>query len=370
MTLNPFKPTAGKTPPALIGRAHIIEEFAEGIENGPGSPNRLMRISGIRGMGKTVMLNEIAAYATNQGWAVIEETASQGFCQRVLAAAEKLASPSGRISRLTAGPSIAGISLGSVEIDRASLSLREALGAAIAKNGNGLLITLDEVQDANIDEIRALAVAVQHEIREDASIAFVFAGLPSMIDSIVNGKTLTFLRRAVPVDLGPVGRAEVAASLQTTFSSTGMDISPQLCDLLAEASSGYPFMIQLVGYHTWQAAQRTNSTTVDEQLAAQGMAIARERFDQTVIEPALQRLPASAIAYLLAMAEDANGVSESGEVAKRLGKTSQQTSTCRARLIREDVIQASGWGKVSFAIPYMSDYLKRHHDEIRAEIDA
>ena len=362
--MNPFKPTAGKTPPALIGRDYVIDEFLEGVENGPGSPSRLMRITGMRGMGKTVMLNEVARQAEKLGWAVVEETASPGFCERTLAATTALSSPSGRVSRIVASPSALGVSLGTVEIDRAALSLRDAFAKTIEKNGKGLLITLDEAQDAPLDEMRALSVAVQHEIRSDRSIAFVFAGLPSMIESVVNGRTLTFLRRATPIELTPLNRAEVVISLEATFEKSGVKASRNLCETLAEAARGYPFMVQLVGYHAWQQAHNNGSAMLDEQTIEQGIAIARERFDATVIEPALQRLPASSIDYLLAMALDGGAESQTGQIATRLGKTAQQLSTCRSRLIREDVIQSSGWGRVSFAIPYMAGYLNEHREEL------
>ena len=362
---NPFKPTAGKNPPALIGRDAVVEEFLEGVENGPGAPSRLMRITGMRGMGKTVMLNEIGRRAREMGWSVIDETASEGFCERILSAA----SPDSRVRGVTASPSILGVSLGSIEIDRAALSLRTALEDVIAHNGRGLLITLDEVQDASLDEMRALSVAIQHLIREDASVAFVFAGLPSMIESVVNGKTLTFLRRAVPVELGPVNIAEVAISMQATMAKSGMKISPELARYLANVTRGYPFMIQLVGYHVWQCAYRVGADTLGEDIARQGIALARERFDLTVIEPALQRLPKSMLEYLLAMAMDDGRPSESGEVASRLGKSAQQVSSYRARLIQEDVIEASSWGKVSFAIPYMADYLNAHRAELQQGTD-
>ena len=81
----------------------------------------------------------------------------------------------------------------------------------------------------------------------------------------------------------------------------------------------------------------------------------------------MQWLPSSAIAYLLAMAQSDGATIESGQVAKRLGKTAQQASTTRAHLIREDVIQACGWGKMSFAIPYLAEYLNEHGDELGAE---
>lgn len=360
--MNPFKPTAGKTPPALIGRDFVLEEFLEGIENGPGAPSRLMRITGIRGMGKTVMLNEVATEARRQGWTVIDETASEGLCDRIVA----LAAPE-HVSRIDAVPSALGVSLGSVQIDRAALTLRHALSDAIKKNGRGLLITLDEVQDAPLDEVRALAIAIQHLIRDDLDIAFVFAGLPSMIESVVNGKTLTFLRRAVPVDLAPVSLAEVTSSFLGIMRETGVALSDDLATDLAAITQGYPFMIQLVGYHVWQLASRADGT-VTRRSAERGVAVARERFDATVIEPALQRLPPSLLEYLLAMAEDEGASCDSGVVARRLGKTAQQVSTCRARLIADDVIEASGWGSVSFAVPYMADYLNANRAEIEAKV--
>lgn len=361
---NPFKPTAGKNPPILIGRDFVIDEFSEGIENGPGAPGRLMRIAGVRGMGKTVMLNEIGAVAKRMGWEVIDETASEGFCDRILA----MATSDRKITSITAAPTIFGISLGSVELDHMALSLREALHEAINKNGKGLLITLDEVQDASLSEMRALSVAIQHEIREDNNIAFVFAGLPSMIDSVVNGKTLTFLRRAIPVDLGPVSITEVAVSLRETMRLSGMNISIEASNVLAEATKGYPFMVQLVGYHVWQIAYRTGNETIDDEAVYNGISLARERFELTVIEPALQRLPSSCTAYLLAMAEDKGKSSKTSIIAERMGKTAQQISSYRARLIREDVIESAGWGKVSFAIPYMDEFLNTHRQELEVEI--
>lgn len=361
---NPFKPTAGKNPPALIGRDEVIEEFAEGIENGSGAPNRLMRISGMRGMGKTVMLNEIAACARDYGWDVVEETASAGFCDRILSAL----SPEQRVSKLTASPSLLGVSLGSAELDRAALTLRTAIRRACAREGGGLLITLDEVQDASMEELRSLAVAVQHAIREDESVAFVFAGLPSMIESIVNGKTLTFLRRAIPVELGSVSLEEVSASLQLTMQESGLRVSDALADKMARATKGYPFMVQLVGYYVWQLSRRASASEASEELVTKGIAIARERFDVTVIEPALQRLSGTCIEYLLAMALDGERYSETGFVAARMDATAQKMSPVRARLIKEDVIEAAGWGRVRFAIPHMAEYLNAHRDELEAEV--
>ncbi|MDO4290850.1 MAG: ATP-binding protein [Eggerthellaceae bacterium] len=360
--MNPFKPTAGKMPPELIGRDFVVEEFQEGLRNGPGAPERLMRITGSRGMGKTVMLNELGRIAKQNGWNVVAETASEGFCTRIL----NSLSPRSRVSQASIQPSALGVELGSLSLDLAPLSLREAIAKATKKNG--LLITLDEVQDASIDEIRALAVAIQHSIGDDLNIAFAFAGLSSMVDRVVNGKTLTFLRRAFPENLSPLCNNEVALSYQDTVRTNGMRISDDVANFMALSAQGYPFMVQLVGYYTWKAAQRRGSGSVDQIDADQGSAMAREQFDRMVIEPALQDVSPMALRYLLAMAEDEGIPSRTGDIAQRLDKSLTELSSCRDRLIRESVIEPAGRGFIAFAIPYMKDYLAAHRSELLAEL--
>ena len=363
MQRNPFKPTAGKTPPIIVGREDVIDEFVEGLDNGAGAPGRLMRISGVRGTGKTVLLEEVARIASARGWVALKEVATKGLCQRIL---EEL-TPRTKISHIKIEPTVAGISAGSLDIDRIGPTLKTAMEEAIDRNGNGLLITLDEVQDAVLDEVRTLAVTIQQVIGDDYDIAFVFAGLPSMVESVINGKTLTFLRRALPFDLKAVGLGEVSYSFEETVEASGMEVDAAVADELAAATYGYPFMIQLVGYYAWQCAKRSHKTVVDEEEARRGIAMARERFDAMVIEPALQRVPESGVTYLLAMAS-LGEVCSSGEVAERVGKTPQQLSSTRSRLLRDSIIEAPAYGKVSFAIPYMDDYLNRHRAELEAEL--
>ena len=82
---NPFKPTAGVMPPVLIGRDHVSLDFSEALEDGPGAPDRLMIITGPRGCGKTVMLTELGSIAKQHHWDVVDETASEGLCDRLIA---------------------------------------------------------------------------------------------------------------------------------------------------------------------------------------------------------------------------------------------------------------------------------------------
>ena len=81
---NPFKPSAGHLPPLLVGRDDILDDFTTALDDGPGAPGRLMRITGARGVGKTVILTEFRDLASKRGWEVIKETASPGMANRLL----------------------------------------------------------------------------------------------------------------------------------------------------------------------------------------------------------------------------------------------------------------------------------------------
>lgn len=362
--MNPFKPTAGKMPPELIGRDFIVSSFMDGLENGPGAPERLMRLTGARGMGKTVMLNELGRVAKSQGWIVVDEVANPGFCTRIL---ERL-KPRSAVESVRFEPSILGVSLGEVEIERASLTLREVMESRLKSNKKGLLVTLDEVQDGSLEEMRALAVAIQQVIGDDYSIGFVFAGLPSMVDRVVNADTLTFLRRAVPEELQPLFEEDVKQSFAETICSSGFSVTPEALDSMASAAAGYPFMVQLVGYYTWQSAKKSQSNAIDQEDALKGIQTARLQFDRMVIEPALKNLPQSLISYLLAMALDDGRPSRTGALATRLDRGITELSSYRSRLIKENIIESRARGEVEFVVPYMADYLNAHRNELLEEM--
>lgn len=108
MNPNPFKPTAGKRPPILIGRESVIEDFEEGLDNGAGAPGRLMLITGNRGYGKTVLLRELQRLASERGWAVVSDSASLGLCDRL---AEALRSNKPVVTSMEFGPSFGRMSV-------------------------------------------------------------------------------------------------------------------------------------------------------------------------------------------------------------------------------------------------------------------
>lgn len=354
--LNPFKPTAGMNPPELIGRDPILSEFEEALENGPGAPDRLMRISGVRGVGKTVLLNALGDVARDHGYQVVDVASHAGFCNRLLDALKRAV----EISSVKVAPSILGVSLGSVEISKSATQLGEAMFEA-SKHG-GLLITLDEIQDAPLDEMRELGNEIQLLIRQGADVAFAFAGLPSSVDGVVGTESLTFLQRAKHVELSRLADFEVGESFEETMCCAGMKIDGEVARRLTEASAGYPFMVQLVGYYVWQAASRRGSESVEDADASKGIAAARESFDNMVIEPALRRISPKQLEYLRAMACCGEKDIVSGDVARQMGVETPAVASYRKRLIDAGYIESSGYGKLAFAIPYMREYLLTHQE--------
>lgn len=355
---NPFKPTAGMNPPELIGRDLILDDFAEALDNGVGAPDRLMRVSGVRGVGKTVLLNAFGEIARSYGFEVVDVASNAGFCQRILDAL----SIDNKVSSVSLAPSVFGVSLGSAELVRSSARLGEAMYKASQKGG--LFVTLDEIQDAPIDELRELGNEIQLLIRQGANVAFAFAGLPTAIDGVVGIETLTFLQRAKHVELTRLDAAEVEASFEETFRQSGGKASHDVCQMLAKSSAGYPFMVQLVGYYTWQASARRQSGVIEQVDAQWGVSVARRSFNTMVIEPALRRLPARQLEYLVAMAQCEGEVVSSGRVAERMGLSAKDVASYRKRLLNAALIEHVGYGKATFAIPYMREYLREHAREL------
>lgn len=371
---NPFKPTAGMTPPVLVGRQRDLDDFSYALDDGVGAPGRLMYVTGARGVGKTVMLNALGDLARQRKWQVIDETAESKFMQRLIETLRQ--SPRRGIGSVTlpsASMSVAGtpvdaqVNLGSVEFEAAehALNFRMAMTERLdklEKKNRGILITLDEVQASSLPEMRSLATAVQHLIRERRNVAFVFAGLPSMVEDVINDDVLTFLRRAERRHLGDLPLAEVRKAFQETITQNGKHADADTLNTLAQATNGYPFMIQLVGYWAWRDSQANTRDSQDEltiENAREGIKQAKIKLGDMVHGPALDGLSAMGRDYLLAMAQD-DGPSATSDIAKRLERDLGYANVYRTQLIKEDIIYQSSYGYVDFKLPYLRDYLREH----------
>ncbi|MDR1151297.1 MAG: hypothetical protein LBK72_02255 [Bifidobacteriaceae bacterium] len=140
------------------------------------------------------------------------------------------------------------------------------------------------------------------------------------------------------------------------MTARGRTIGPESLELIARATGGYPFMIQLVGYHVWRKA---SGSIIENSAAVAGIEQARTRLGSLVHAPALQDLSEVDRTFLVAMAHD-DGPSKVAEVARRMGKNAQYTNVYRARLIAAGIISSTSYGAVDFALPYLREHLRAH----------
>ncbi|NMM93373.1 ATP-binding protein [Bifidobacterium oedipodis] len=367
---NPFKPTAGRTPPLLVGRQPVLDDFQEGLDDGPGAPGRLMCVTGARGVGKTVILTEFHKMAEAQGWSVVAESASPGLTKRLMSRVEPQHEGIGiSFKPELKVPLVGTLQFGELKAagdDMMPLTLRDALSRRLdveESHDGGLLVTIDEAQAASRDDMIAIATAMQFLTTQERNYAFVFAGLPSLSSKWLNDDATTFLRRAQPEKLGDVPWDEVQESFRKTFADTGITLKDEDLSKAAKATEGYPFMIQLVGYNIWRTVRRRGVAEDHILASAQdvetGIAAALVRLGDTVHGPEMDGLSPIDRTYLLAMAQD-DGPSSTSAIAQRMGRDTNYANIYRMRLLDAQVIKEAGHGYVDFAIPYLREYLREH----------
>ncbi|CAB0706918.1 ATP-binding protein [Corynebacterium diphtheriae] len=371
---NPFRATLGSTPPYLAGRRHEIEDFAEALDDGPGAHERISLITGLRGVGKTVLLNAFEEEARARSWWVISETATAGFTERIIdalfrKASEILHTHRRKLSGITL-PSIGGIQFSDILEHQPKITLRsvlteilswqEEIDRKLGKDSVGLLITLDELHYHRREEVIDFGATIQHLVREDLNISVAMAGIPQSIKPLLaseEGKNpVTFLRRANRIDLGLIDNNEVRKALAEPVEKVGVTWESDALTDAAEACGGYPFMIQLIGQQCFKR-KRSNFITVGS--VAEAAVVAKRKLGQLVHEPALADLSEVDRTFLVAMAAD-DGPSTMSDIAQRLGVNSQYAGNYRRRLIDAEIITSSGYGQVDFELPYMREYLREH----------
>lgn len=361
---NPFRPSFGVSPRVLAGRDGLIDDFDVALDEGPGSPMRSVLVSGARGIGKTVVLGELEDRARSRGWLVLRLPEGSRLVteleESVLPALLAEHDPDAVQRRVTGG----GISpIGSVATEVTDrFPVTESLSRMLARlaqivggRGEGLLLTLDEVQAAPPEDLARLASAYQHLVRDEQEVAMAAAGLPVGIDALLEQRGTTFLRRAERIHLEPLSDDQVADAAVATVRDAGRVISQEAVAELVRITHGYPYLLQLVGYHAWRAAGEDEVITVSDVRST--LPVVVERMGRLVHAPALRGVPPGQRAYLQAMAED-DGPSATGAIAERLGVTKGHQNVQRTRLIERELIVPAGHGLVDYALPYLREHLR------------
>lgn len=365
--VNPFTPTFGSSPPLLVGRERDLDEFREGLRGGPGSPERATLVTGLRGTGKTVMLNAYEDVAAAEGWLIISETATRGLVDRIthehLPRLLAEIDPHSTDSHLTAVSLPGGLGVEREVADRYTprtglrSGLSELTDLLVERGMSGVLITVDEVHRQGLDDLRLVGMTIQHAFRERREVAFVGAGLPSAVEELLSDQVSTFLRRADRRHLRTVSPDDVAQGLSVPIRNAGRDITPEALRTAVNGTGGYPFLIQLVGLHTWRADPE--QAMIGDEHARYGVDQARRRVGQLVHASALADLSNVDRSFLAAMSHD-DGPSRMGDLAERLNVDHSYVGQYRRRLIAAEVIEPRGHGLVGFTLPGLRDYLREH----------
>lgn len=379
---NPFKPSFfgffGVSPPMLAGREHILDGLDDAFSAGPGHPDYTALPVGVRGVGKTATLNAVQLRASSRGWAVISENAHGDLCARLIETARQhLISESERRPL----PRVSGIrALGvGVDLERSapaaelheSLPVRlrpvlSHLASRLAAGGRGALITLDELLSARPSQLREFAATLQHVTRrEEMPVAFVAAGLPGIDDGLLQDSAITFLQRCSRYEVGNLTDAAAAEAFSEPICCHGGRIAGDALRKAVRASAGYPFMVQLIGFHAWKtAASDPVELAVPE--VGSGIAEAERRLPQLVLAPMWRAMSRMDRRFALAMATD-DGESATADIAARLGRSTSYTSTYRSRLARVGFIRSTGHGFVDFTHRMTRDWLRSTQDHTKSE---
>ena len=374
MNNNPFTPTFGVDPPLLVGRDDLLDDLVDALEGGLGSPGKATLYVGARGTGKTVMLNKAEELARTRGWMVISEVATPGLIDRltkvrlpeILSAihSEKKTHLTGMTLPLGIGGATWTTTGPDIPLDFRTQLIQAT--SALAERGIGLLITIDEVHYKQIADLREFGSAVQFAFRQkQANFAFVGAGLPRTVSSVLSDSVLTFLQRADRHMLGPVGTSDIEHAIREPIEANGRQIDPSALAEAASATGGHPFLIQLIGRHIWR--QHPEQVVITMSDVRSGVTSALKRVGSLVFAPDLAGLSDIDRSFLVAMAQD-DGVSRTADLCERLGVDVTYGGQYRLRLIESGLIKPTRHGEVEFVQPSLRGYLREHAATLAPDI--
>ncbi len=358
-TPNPFTPEFGSVPLVMAGRQNIRREFLEAFEQGRGNPNLSSILVGPRGSGKTALLSYLANEASSQGWMGVNAVAMPGmlediYQQTCLACERAFGNKAKGISRLTGigvGPVSASWSAAPVQEQNWRTRMEELI-EELQNADLGLLITVDEAV-ASLDEMVSLAAIYQLFVREQKRVSLVMAGLPHNISGLLNDRSVSFLRRAQRHMLGTIADADVRNAFSETAAIGGRKATKGALDACVQAIGGYPYMLQLVGFRSWQASELHNEISLAD--ARQGIRDAREDFTRRILAPTYRELSDIDLRFVEAMLADSRE-SRIADIAGRMGVESRYASKYRSRLLAAGVIEQVSRGVVHFALPGFREF--------------
>lgn len=382
---NPYSPGAGTPPPELAGRGELRERVRIGIARlRRGNPAKSVLMVGLRGVGKTVLLDQIRTDAEAVGVHTIRIEAPEGRSLPALLAPQlRLALL--RLSRVEAAKDMAQRGLralagfakalkvtyndievgldfdpepgladnGDLESDLAALL--EQAGSAARQGDTALVIFIDELQYVGEGELAALISALHRCAQSRLPVTVVGAGLPQLRGRAGNAKSYAERLFDYP-EIGPLSQAEAAIAIVKPAEDEGVEFEAEAVGLVVEQTRGYPYFLQEWGKHAWDVAEQSPITKLDVERAT-GEAIAA--LDESFFRVRFDRLTPAEKKYLRAMAELGAGPHRSGDIAEKLGRRVTALGPTRNSLIAKGMIWSPNHGDTAFTVPLFDEFMKR-----------
>jgi hypothetical protein len=381
---NPYAPGAGTPPPALTGRDPELEQFALLLGRlSAGRPEQSLLVTGLRGVGKTVLLDAFESIAIDAGWfATFTEVTGETRLGKVIAtmAREALLDLSrverarSRARRALSVLKAFTISIGGLELkldyepeegtaDSGDLGrdlgdLLIELGQVAREAGRGVVFLLDEVQLLDRRDFEALIAGMQRAARQRLPVAIVGAGLPSLPRLAGEAKSYAERLFVFPI-LGALSKDAARRALVEPAEDEGVRYEEAALERILELSGCYPYFLQQYGKHAWLTGKDDLITLAAVERAHE---LVLGVLDGDFFHVRFERATAGEQRYLAAMAGLGEGPHSSGEVTRRLGYASTtETAAIRDSLLRKGLIYSPRHGSVDFTVPLFADFMRRRH---------
>ena len=380
---NPFRPGAGTPPPALIGRDELVENYSVALRRAlAGRPGKSVMPIGLRGVGKTVLLNRFEQLARENGLQTgFMEAPETGEFKRLLATRLRsilLGLDQGPVSRAVKRamgtlksftytlPDGMSISLGvdplagsadSGLLSEDTTDLLIAVGEAVKDRDTGLLLAIDEVQYLTAEELAALISAIHRTVQLSLPVLLVGAGLPQLPGLAGSAKSYAERLFDFP-QIGPLAHSDARAALELPVRDQQVVFTDDALGELLDRTQGYPYFLQEWGYHVWNVAPKSPISLEDVLLAAPDV---QRQLDENFFLVRMDRLTPAEKSYLAAMAELGEGPHRSGDIAAQLGVKVESVAPRRSALIQKGMVFSPAHGDTAFTVPLFDEFLRRTH---------
>jgi hypothetical protein len=382
---NPFSPGAGSPPPELVGRDPVLEQAR--ILLGRVKQKRSeksMLLTGLRGVGKTVLLNEIERLASGHAYRTISIEAHEDKALGTLIAPSlrsllfdlnRIAGAGDKVKRglavlrsfigtlkftvndftigLDIEPEKGAADSGDLEIDLPNLFI--AIGEAAEDRKSAVAVLIDEIQYFTQKELGALIMAMHRVQQRQLPLVLLGAGLPIL--PVLAGESKSYAERLFSFpDIGALSKQDAAKALQDPAKAAGVAFQSAALDEVFRLTKGYPYFVQEWGYQAWNLAV---SSPITKQIVQHSTATVIPRLDQNFFRVRYDRLTPSEKNFLRAMAELKPGAQRTGDIAEILKAKVTSLGPVRAKLIKKGMIYSPAHGDLAFTVPLFDEFMVR-----------